>query len=213
MAGQAPGGPEIVTEGSGWHEQPADRADVDLTYTASARTRTDAVRELGRRVADAEPHLAHAAVQVRHRRLWVHNEWRGKRVVGCRAGQEVSLRITDVAAVEEVLSALIGTEPTGLNGPRWLLDDEAAALREAQKLAVADARHRAEGYAEALGGRVGPLLVLSEAAEHAPMAYRAMAMESGAADSGADVRALGLEPEPVRVSARCTTRWTLITQS
>ncbi|MCO1656915.1 SIMPL domain-containing protein [Pseudonocardia humida] len=208
------GGPEIVTEGSGWHEQTADRADVDLTYTASARTRADAVRELGRQVAAAEPHLGHRAVQVRHRRLWVHNEWRGRRVVGCRAGQEISLRLTDVAALEEVLSALIGTEPSGLNGPRWLLDDRASALREAQRRAVEDARHRAEGYAEALGGRIGALLLLSEAAEHGPVAYRAMDMaESGGAGGGPDVRDLGLEPEPVRVSARCTTRWTLITES
>jgi uncharacterized protein len=212
VVGQQPGGPEIVTEGSGWHEQTADRADVDLTYAASARTRADAVRDLAARVAGAEPHLAHAAVLVRHRRLWVHNEWRGRRVVGCRAEQQVSLRITDVAALEEVLSALIGTEPTGLDGPRWLLDDRAAALRQAQRRAVEDARVRAEGYAEALGGRIGDLIALTEAAEHAPMAYRAMAAGAAESASGPDVRDLGLEPEPVRVSAHCTTRWTLITE-
>jgi hypothetical protein len=206
-------GPEIVTEGSGWHEQVADRAELDLGFTATARTRTDAVRELGRRVAAAEPHLAHAGLEVLHRRLWVHNEWRGRKAVGCRAGQEISLRLTDVTALEEVLSALIGTEPTGLNGPRWLLDDQASALREAQRLAVEDARRRADGYADALGGRIGALLVLSEAAEHAPMAYRAMAAPGGPESAGPDVRDLGLEPEPVRVSAHCTTRWALITES
>jgi uncharacterized protein YggE len=217
MAGQAVGGPgsvppEIVTEGSGWVEQTADRADLDLSFTATARTRTDAVRELNRRAGEVEPLLQHAAVQVRRRRLWVHNEWRGRRVVGCRAVQEIALRITDVTALEEVLSALIGAEPTGLSGPQWVLDDQASAQREAQRRAVEDARLRAEGYAAALGGRIGSLLLLSEAAEHAPMDYRAMAASTEGA-GGPDVRALGLEPEPVRVTARCTTRWTLVTES
>src|SRR5262245_39710473 len=119
MTGQAPGGPEIVTDGSGWHEETADRADLDLSFTATARSRTDAVRELGKRLAGVEPHLEHAAVRVLRRSLWVHNEWRGRRVVGCRAVQDIALRVVDVTALEEVLSALIGAEPTNLSGPRW----------------------------------------------------------------------------------------------
>jgi uncharacterized protein YggE len=213
MTQTEPVGPQIVTEGSGWHEQIADRAELALGYSATARTRADAVRELGRRIAEVEPHLAHPAVQVRGRQVWVRNEWRGRRVTGCRAGQRITLRITDVAALEEVLSALIGTEPTELHGPDWLLDDRAGAERAAQHRAVADARARAEGYADALGAELGPLVLLSEAAEHAPMAYRTMAM-AAAGDSGAgpDVQDLGLEPEPVRVTARCTTRWVLVTR-
>jgi uncharacterized protein YggE len=207
--------PEIVTEGSGWHEQTADRADLDLGFTATAKTRADAVRELGRRVAEVEPHLAHPAVEVRHRRVWVRNEWRGRRISGCRAGQSISIRIIDVTALEEVLSALIGAEPSDLQGPRWSLDDREAAERAAQHRAVADARARAEGYAAALGGRLGPLRLLTESPDHGPVAFRAAAapMSSGEAASGPDVHDLGLEPEPVRVTARCATRWILVTES
>jgi uncharacterized protein len=212
MATQA-SGPEIVTEGSGWHEQTADRAGLDLSFTATARTRGDAVRELGRRVADVEPALAHPALEVRHRRLWVHTEWRGRRPSGCRAVQDVAVRVVDVAALEEVLSALIAAEPGGLAGPHWELADRAAAERAAQRGAVEDARRRAEGYAEALGGRLGALLELSEAPDHG-VARLEMAAARGAMEHGQpDVRDLGLEPEPVRVSARCTTRWKLITES
>jgi uncharacterized protein YggE len=198
--------PEIVTEGSGWYEQLGDRAELDVGFGAAARTRSDAVRDLGRRVAAAEHALTRPGLQVRHRRLWVHNEWRGDRVVGCRAGEQLALLVTDVSALDVVLSALVGAEPTDLQGPRWVLEDHTAAHREAQKRAVADARARAEGYAAALGGTLGPLLRLSEAPEHAtPMVHRMAAAES----TGPDVRALGLEPEPVRVSARCTTSWAL----
>lgn len=199
--------PQIVTEGSGWYEQPGDRAELDVSVTAVARSRSDAVRDLGRRMAGVEPALAHPGLQVRHRRVRVHDEWRGNRVVGCRAGEDLALLVTDVSALDTVLSALVGAEPTDLQGPRWVLADAVAAQREAQRRAVADARARAEGYAAALGGTLGPLLRLSDAAEHAaPVAYRMAAAESAAPD----VRALGLEPEPVRVTARCTTTWAFL---
>ncbi|OLT17611.1 hypothetical protein BJF78_12410 [Pseudonocardia sp. CNS-139] len=123
-----------------------------------------------------------------------------------RAGEYLQLLVTDVTVLEAVLSALVGAEPTDLHGPRWVLADPAAAQRAAQRNAVADARARAEGYAAALGGTLGPLRRLSEAAEHAAPMYRMAAAEA----AGPDVRDLGLEPEPVRVTARCTTTWLLL---
>lgn len=203
-------GPEIVTEGSGWHEQPGDRAELDVSFSSTARNRADAVRDLGRRLATARPALDLPGLAVLHRRFWVHSEWRGNRVVGCRAGEDVAVLLTDVTALEEVLSGLVGAEPTTIGGPRWVLADPAAALRVAQQRAVADARARAEGYAEALNGRLGPLRRLSEAPDHQFAVGHRMVAQDIAAESGPNVRDLGLEPEPVRVGARCTTSWTLI---
>lgn len=202
-------GPVIVTEGSGWHEQLADRAELDVRFSATARTRVDAVGHLGRRMAGAARALELPGLDVRHRRLWVQNEWRGNRVVGCRAGEDIALLVVDLSALEPVLAALVEAEPTDLHGPRWVLADPVEAHLEAQARAVDDARRRAEGYAAALGGALGPLRRLSEVPEHAvPMAMRAM---RAAESAGPDVRELGLEPEPVRVTARCTTTWTLVT--
>lgn len=198
---------EIVTEGSGRHEQTGDRAELDVGFAATARTRRDAVAALGRRVAAAAPALETAGLTVAHRRFWVHNEWRRDRVVGCRAGEDVALVLDDVAALEAVLSALIAAEPDRLDGPRWVLADPAAARREAQRRAVADARDRAEGYAAALGRPLGGLLRLTEGVDHHPvgLSMRMMAED----DSAPDVRDLGLEPEPVCVTVHCTTTWEL----
>ncbi|GAA3248367.1 hypothetical protein GCM10017691_58450 [Pseudonocardia petroleophila] len=197
---------EIVTEGSGWFEEPGDRAELDVGFTATATTRSAAVSALADRLAAAAPVLETAGLTVEHRRLWVHNEWRRDRVVGCRAGEDVRLVVTDVGVLEQVLSALIGAEPTGLDGPRWVLADPAAARREAQRRAVADARDRAEGYAAALGVTLGGLLRLSESPGHHPIGA-SMRMAMAADSAGPDVRDLGLEPEPVRVSVQCTTTW------
>ena len=88
--------PEIVTEGSGWHEQEADRAELQLGYVGTGRDRSAAVGALGKRVAEAQPVFDVRGVTVLHRRLAVHDQWRGNRVVGCRATEDVTLRLDDV---------------------------------------------------------------------------------------------------------------------
>ncbi|MFC4946877.1 SIMPL domain-containing protein [Pseudonocardia sp. GCM10023141] len=206
--------PEIITTGFGWFEQTGDEAELTATFAAVAPTRSDAVALLGEQLKALEVPLVTAVL--RSRRMWVRSEYeetygQQPRVVGCRAGQDWVLHLTDTAALEDVLATLIAAEPTDLNGPRWLLRDPASAQREAQHRAVASARNRAEGYAEALGGTLGPLRSLAE--EHweqglvTPLAFAAKDSSGG----GPVIRDLGLEPEPVRVSARCTTTWTLLT--
>lgn len=196
----------IVTEGSGRYEELGDRAELDLSFEGIGPDRAAAVARLGERLAAAAAALEHPALTVRHRRLWVGAQWRDDQVIGARAGEHVALVVTDVAALEEVLAALVGAEPTDLHGPRWSLHDTAAARREAQRRAVADARERAEGYAAALGGRLGPLVSLGDVAAHAP-SPRMMAARAEAAPP--DIRDLGLEPEPVEILARCTATWEL----
>ena len=188
--------PEIVTEGSGWHEQVADRAEINVGYAGTGRDRSAAVAELARRVGAAEPAFGLRGVAVLHRRLYVHDEWRNN-------------RLDDSGALEEVLTALGAGEPATLNGPSWSLTDPAAARRVAQERAVADAHDRAQGYATALGGTLGALLRLSEAADQGG-GVRDMRMMTARAEAAPDVRELGLEPEPVRVGARCTTTWELV---
>ena len=200
--------PEIVTEGTGWVEHTADRAELSVVFDARGRSRTAAVEELGRRVAAAEKALGLPGLTVRGRRVSVHTEYKGSKPSGCRASEAIQVRVDDPGVLEEALSLLLGAEPAALSGPSWSLADPDAVLAEAQRRAVADARRRAEGYAAALGGSLGRLVRLSEGPEHgtAPM----MAMRAARAEGGPDVADLGLEPEPVRVTARCTTTWTLI---
>src|SRR3954469_4214800 len=113
--------PEIVTEGSGWHEQEADRAELHVGYAGTGRARAAAVAELGKQIAEAEPVFVLRGVTVLHRRLAVdrrlagHDQWRGNRVVGCRATEDVVLRLDDVGALEEVLTAVVASEPATLN--------------------------------------------------------------------------------------------------
>lgn len=208
MAPSGEPAPLIVTEGSGEDQRTADRAELTLSFLGRGPDRAAAVADLGSRLVAARDPLGRPALQVRHRRLQVCTEWRGKRPRGCAAREHLELLVTDLTTLEELLGALLGAEPEGLHGPRWTLADAAEAIRVAQRGAVDDARRRAQGYAEALGGRLGALLRLDEAPDHGrPVLMAARAVEG---DLDADVRDLGLEPEPVRTTARCTTTWTLL---
>ncbi len=191
---------EIVTEGVGRVERPGDRAELTVGFAAVAGTRAEAVATLAARVGGAP--VERTGVTVRHRRLWVHDEWVGDRVSGVRAGEDLLLRVEDVDALEPLVAALVAVEPVSLAGPVWELVDPAPARREAQALAVADARDRAQGYADALGGRLAGLRRLTEAQDPQFVAERAHALAGGPG-----VSALGLRPEPVTVVVRCAVTW------
>ena len=107
----------------------------------------------------------------------------------------------------------MSAEPTWLNGPTWQLKDDADAVREAQREAVLDARRRAEGYAEALGVRLGPLQRLTDgdAEGWAVESPRMMAAGYGGAPGAPpQVDQLNLEAQQITVTVRCTASWTLL---
>jgi hypothetical protein len=194
---------EIVTEGEGRVERPGDRAGLTVGFASVAGTRAEAVAALSAQVGAAP--VERAGVTVRRRRLSVHGDWRAEQMVGVRAGEELVLRVEDVDALEPLVAALVAVEPASLTGPVWELVDPAPARRDAQALAVADARDRAEAYAAALGGRlVGPRR-LTEVRDPQVMDGYLEAASGGAPA----VRALGLGPEAVAVVVRCAVTWTI----
>lgn len=196
---------EVVTRGSGEQEQIADRAELRVTFAAQGADRSAAVAELGARAQPAEPVLAGDGVEVRSRRMAVQTAWEGKRRTGCRAQLTITIRVHRVGVLESLLDGLLRAEPESLHGPTWQLADDSAATAVAQQRAVDEARRRAEGYAAALGARLGALQSISDTGTERPMAR--MAAES---TGSPDVAELGLQPMPVTVTAGCTTVWTLL---
>jgi len=204
--------PEVVTVGTGEHEVMADRAEIQVTFSAEAADRSTAVTRLAQRMAAVEPALARENVETRQRSVSVHTQWNKDRRAGCTANELLVLRVSDSAVLDDLLAALFSAEPDWLNGPQWSLADTRGAMREAQLKAVEDARTRAQAYADALGGHLGALIRLSDAGSERPyVADRMMALSSaqGPGVGGADVRQLGLTPGMVTVRATCTAVWSL----
>jgi uncharacterized protein len=200
---------DVVTVGTGEVEQTADRAEVTVSYDALGADRAEAVSALNQKVAGVEPLLTRPGVEVRSRRLDVHDNWDGQRRAGSMASQNYVIRVSDPEQLDALLGELVQAEPSWMNGPTWQLSDDADAVREAQAKAIADAHRRAEGYASALDRRLGPLhkVVDGQADQHVPMA-RAMAYGApGGAESMVDN--LNLTPQPITVRVTCTVTWSL----
>lgn len=198
---------EVTTRGSGEVERIADRAGLTLSYQGRATSRNEAVAALSTPLARAKPTFERVGVDVRSRRLSVHDEWAGKRRTGCVATQNYQLRVIDLAVLDDLLAAIIASEPAELYGPHWELAERTAAVAAAQRDAVTDARTRAAGYAEALGTRLGQLVRLTDEDGVAP---RRMMFGSAGAAELSSVERLGLEPELISVTATCTATWTLL---
>ncbi|MGZ9811528.1 SIMPL domain-containing protein [Pseudoroseicyclus sp. H15] len=82
--------------------------------------------------------------------------------VGFVAGSTLSVRVHDVEGVGELIDGLVGEGANQLFGISFGLSDNAAALEEARRDAVADARATAELYAEAAGITLGPIAAFTE---------------------------------------------------
>ena len=102
------------------------------------------------------------------------------KVVGFSVSNEVILRVRDLEAMGGLLTELIGLGANRMNGISFGVAEDAALKTEARKLAVADARAKAETYAAAAGVKLGPLVTIEEAGMGGgprPQAAMRMAMD------------------------------------
>lgn len=100
-------------------------------------------------------------------------------LVGYEAGNTVTVRVRDLARLGPTLDAVIEIGANEFNGLRFDLQDPSAAQSLARRLAVGDARARAEELAEAAGVKLGRLIRMNEDGHHS--APRMMEMSAGRA--------------------------------
>lgn len=98
------------------------------------------------------------------------------KVLGYQASNMVSVRVTEIASLGDVLDAVVSAGANNVNGISFLREDSEAVEDDARRAAVEDARHKAEVMAEAAGMTLGPILVLRDAPSQSgpqPMMMRA----------------------------------------
>jgi uncharacterized protein YggE len=92
---------------------------------------------------------------------------------------QLTVRQRDLDRLGELLSAVVASGSNQLGSLSFGNTDEAKLLDKARTQAVANARHKASLYAEAAGGRLGPVVSISEGgtSQPAPMMRAGMAMQ------------------------------------
>ena len=116
----------------------------------------------------------------------------------------VEVTVRDIGRVGEVLQAAVeaGGDAARVQGVRFTLEDNEELLEAAREAAFADARQKANHYAQLAGRELGPLVSLSEEVENEPP--RPM---EGAAAEGAAAGAVPVEAGEEEISVRITAVW------
>jgi uncharacterized protein YggE len=91
-------------------------------------------------------------------------------LTGYRAQNAVTVTLKDPLKVGKVLAVAVEAGATSISGPVWGLSEDNAAVTEALKKAVADARTKAEAVAGAQGVKLGEVLMLNEGGVEVPVA-------------------------------------------
>jgi uncharacterized protein len=130
------------------------------------------------------------------------------RIVGYRASNVLRVQVAQLDLIGAVIDAGVKSGANELQGLSFELRNDTEQRKQALRLAVREARAKAEAIADGLGVRVGPLLeVIESAFAVAPPQMemgRAMAM---AADAGTPV-----EPGQIRVQASVQVRYRIETK-
>jgi uncharacterized protein YggE len=148
----------IVTTGEGVVKRAPDRAWVSIAAESRARTaqeaqrvNTDAMTAVIERIKAAG--IPADAIQTTGYNLQPEFDYvNGKQTLrGYVARNQVNVRVDVLAKTGEVITAVVATGATNVSGVRFDLKDRDAHEREALRLAVQDARQRANSAATGAG--------------------------------------------------------------
>jgi uncharacterized protein YggE len=180
---QASEGPVVVTAGEGVIKRAPDRAWVRIVAESRARSPREAQKLNADAMSAVMARLKSFALQpdaIQTSSYDLQPEYdyvNGRQTLrDYVARNSVEVRVDDLARLGEIMDASVGAGATSISGVRFDLRDRSAAEREALKLAVADARSRADAAASGAGMRVERVLRIEEQRSAMPPPPRPMVM-------------------------------------
>jgi len=183
-------GRTVTVNGHGTVSVVPDTADLSTGVQAQAATATEALDTVGSSSQDLIATLEGVGVatddiQTSGLSLWPTYGNDGQRITGYQASTSVTATVRDVTKVGAVVDALKGLvgEQLTLSGVSFSYDDPEAVLAEARAGAVANAKVRAEQYAEAAGAEVGDVVRIVEGNVSDPIVFARAPAPEMAADS------------------------------
>lgn len=169
----------IIVTGEGRVTAVPDMAIVRMGVTGQAPVAADAMAQVSETMTAVQAVLAEAGIAPRDIQTtslqlnprWDNrprNEGEAPRVVEYFAETGVTVRVRDLAGLGEVLGAVVSDGANQFRGLSFDLAEPDPLMNDARRAAVADARAKAELYAEAAGVTLGALIELREQGAQAP---------------------------------------------
>jgi uncharacterized protein len=128
------------------------------------------------------------------------NQTTAPRIVGYTVSNQVTAKVKDLAKLGGILDTLVQSGSNQVGGITFGVDEPKPQLDEARKKAVADARAKAELYAEAAGVSLGKVIQISESSMVMPPVPMYRAREMAAAQDASVPIAAGSQMVSANVS-------------
>ncbi len=169
-----------------------DMARVSIGVEITSRKAGDALRENSDRIFALMDVLDQAGVEkrdIRTTQLNLHPRWEQRNtsgaapsIIGYTAQNILQVRIRKIDQLGEVLNEVTKSGANRINQISFSVADPAPLLKEARLRAIADARAKAELYANAAGAVLGEVLTITEGQSGArSVAHATSRMESAMA--------------------------------
>src|SRR3954470_4690162 len=170
----SPQTPVIVTSGEGIVKRAPDRAWVAIAAESRARTAAEAQRlntDAMTAVLDKIKSLGVPAdaIQTTAYTLQPDYEYQNGRqnIRGYVARNQVDVRVDALPKLGDIMASAVGTGATNVSGVRFDLKDREAAESEALRIAVRDARRRADAAAAGAGVEIAGVVRIDDQREPA----------------------------------------------
>jgi uncharacterized protein len=179
----------IIVTGSGSVTVPPDYAEIASGVTTQAKTAKDASDANAKAMAALNAALKTdgiAADDIQTLRFSVSPVYgppqqnNPPKVVGFSVANDLAVKVRQIGQVGAILDSLIQAGATDSGSVQFLHSNMSQALDQARQAALADARRKAELYAQGAGLKLGAVAWITEAPAYTPpampMAGRAYAM-------------------------------------
>ncbi|MGN6462141.1 MAG: SIMPL domain-containing protein [Pseudolabrys sp.] len=103
------------------------------------------------------------------------------RIIGFQASNQVNVRLRDINKIADALDRMINAGANEISGVSFSVSDPSKALDAARKDAVADAKRKADIYAQAAGVGLGRAVAIQEEGTPPLFQPRPMALRAAAA--------------------------------
>lgn len=181
----------LTVTGTGEVSAAPDMANVDLGVTSQADTaraaldaNTAAMNEVMQALKDlgiAEKDIRTSGFNVQPRYRHDPQRPQSPEITGYEVSNTVHVSVRALAGLGRLLDTVVSRGSNTINGLSFGFADRERIVDEARRAAGADARRKAELFAEGLGVRLGPIVAVSEAGGGqgpVPVFARTMAMEA-----------------------------------
>jgi uncharacterized protein len=186
---QSPGAARVVVIGEGSVTVPPDYAEIKSGVTTRAKTAKEAADANAKLMTAIATALTDSGVDQKNiqtaqfsvQPIYMQQQSNAERKLsGFTVSNQVNVTIRQIAKLGDIVDRLVTAGATDIGDIEFLHSDPAKLLDQARAAAIADARHKAELYAQAAGLSLGRAAWITEDPGYAPVMPMA-AMRGGLA--------------------------------